>query len=167
MLIGTVGALANGATMPLMMLVFTNIIDGFTNYGKLCDIPANITTPAIDLSTLTNSLKDQIIYLIILGIATMILSYFQVAFWLMPSQKQARAIRKALFSSILKQDIGWFDVYKSGELTNRLTDDVDKIKDAFGDKFGNAIQNLATFIGGIVIGFVKGWKLTDCDVIFM
>lgn len=57
-----------------------------------------------------------------LGIATMILSYFQVAFWLMPAQKQARAIRKRLFSSILKQDIGWFDVYKSGELTNRLTE---------------------------------------------
>nr|AEQ19307.1 p-glycoprotein [Brachionus orientalis]AEQ19309.1 p-glycoprotein [Brachionus orientalis] len=160
MVIGTIGALANGATMPLMMLVFTNIIDGFTNFGKICDLPANFTTPSVDLSPLTNSLKDQIIYLIILGIATMILSYFQVAFWLMPSQRQARAIRKNLFSSILKQDIGWFDVYKSGELTNRLTDDVDKIKDAFGDKFGNAIQNVSTFIGGIVIGFVKGWKLT-------
>ena len=52
----------------------------------------------------------------------MVLSYFQVAFWLMPAQKQARSIRKALFASILKQDIGWFDVYKSGELTNRLTE---------------------------------------------
>lgn len=64
MLIGTIGALANGAIMPLMMLVFTNIIDGFTNFGKLCDLPANLTTPEIDLSPLTESLKDQIIYLI-------------------------------------------------------------------------------------------------------
>nr|QNH67866.1 ATP-binding cassette transporter subfamily B member 1 X2 [Brachionus rotundiformis] len=132
MVIGTIGALANGVTMPLMILVFTNIIDGFTNFGKLCNLPASVTTPSVDLSPLTDSLRDQIIYLIILGIATMILSYFQVAFWLMPSHRQARAIRKNLFSSILKQDIGWFDVYKSGELTNRLTDDVDKIKDAFG-----------------------------------
>nr|UOU03319.1 ATP-binding cassette subfamily B1-1 [Brachionus rubens] len=159
--IGTIGALANGAIMPLMMLVFTNIIDSFTSFGKICNItiPANVTAP--DMSgKLTDLLKDQIIYLIILAIATMILSYFQVAFWLMPAQKQARAIRKSLFGAILKQDIGWFDVYKSGELTNRLTDDVEKIKDAMGDKFGNAIQNFATFIGGIVIGFVKGWKLT-------
>ncbi|CAF0950412.1 unnamed protein product [Brachionus calyciflorus] len=154
MTIGTVGALANGATMPLMMFVFTNIIDGFTSFGKNCNITTtNMTTPMMSAinSKLTEQLKDQIIYLIILGIATMILSYFQVAFWLMPAQKQARSIRKALFASVLKQDIGWFDVYKSGELTNRLTDDVDKIKDAMGDKFGNAIQNLATFIG---------WKLT-------
>ncbi|RNA33916.1 Multidrug resistance 1 [Brachionus plicatilis] len=162
MLIGTIGAVSNGVILPYMMLVFSNIIDGFTDYGKVCNITllTNTSFSDSDVNPLTSRLKNQIFYLIILGIATMILSYFQVAFWLMPAQKQARAIRKALFSSILKQDIGWFDVYKSGELTNRLTDDIDKIKDAFGDKFGNAIQNLATFVGGIVIGFVKGWKLT-------
>jgi ATP-binding cassette subfamily B (MDR/TAP) protein 1 len=53
----------------------------------------------------------------------MILGYFQVAFWLMPAEKQTRKIRKKLFSAILKQDIGWFDVYKSAELNNRLTDE--------------------------------------------
>ena len=31
-------------------------------------------------------------------------------------------IRKKLFQSILKQDIGWFDVYKTGTLNNRLTE---------------------------------------------
>ena len=53
----------------------------------------------------------------------MILGYFQVAFWLMPAEKQTRKIRKKLFAAILKQDIGWFDVYKSAELNNRLTDE--------------------------------------------
>ena len=37
-------------------------------------------------------------------------------------------MRKTLFSSILKQDIGWFDVYKSGELNNRLTEFVLKFE---------------------------------------
>jgi len=55
----------------------------------------------------------------------MIFGYFQVAFWLMPAEKQTKRIRTLLFESILKQDIGWFDVYQSGELTNRLTEFVD------------------------------------------
>lgn len=38
MFIGTVAALANGAIMPLLMYVFTNIIDSFTVAGKLCDL---------------------------------------------------------------------------------------------------------------------------------
>ena len=57
-----------------------------------------------------------------LGIATMVFSYFQVTFWMIPAERQARTIRHKLFVSILRQDIGWFDVYKSGELTNRLTE---------------------------------------------
>lgn len=57
-----------------------------------------------------------------LGIATMVFSYFQVTFWMIPAERQAKSIRERLFKAILRQDIGWFDVYKSGELTNRLTE---------------------------------------------
>jgi ATP-binding cassette subfamily B (MDR/TAP) protein 1 len=57
-----------------------------------------------------------------LAIATTILGYAQVSFWLMAGEKQTAVIRKKIFNSILRQEIGWFDVYKSGELTNRLTE---------------------------------------------
>ena len=60
----------------------------------------------------------------------------------------------------MKQDIGWYDVYKSGELTSRLSDDITKIKDGIGDKFGTTLQYLSTFLGGVIVAFVKGWKLT-------
>ena len=52
----------------------------------------------------------------------MILSYFQIAFWNMAAERETVQIRKKLFSAIIRQDIGWFDCYKSGELTNRLTE---------------------------------------------
>jgi ABC-type multidrug transport system fused ATPase/permease subunit len=57
-----------------------------------------------------------------LGILTTILSYFQVAFWMMAAERETKVIRNKLFASILKQNIGWYDVYKSGELINRLTE---------------------------------------------
>ena len=78
----------------------------------------------------------------------------------MPAERQSRRIRKKLFSAILRQEVGWFDIYKSGELTNRLTDDINKIKDGIGDKFSNAIQFVSTFVTGMIIGFIRGWKLT-------
>ena len=58
---------------------------------------------------------------IVLGIVTTFVSYFQVSFWIMPAERQTRLIRTKLFNSILRQEIGWFDVYKSGELTTRMT----------------------------------------------
>ena len=36
-------------------------------------------------------------------------------------------MRKKLFAAILRQEVGWFDTYKSGELTTRLTDDITKV----------------------------------------
>lgn len=78
----------------------------------------------------------------------------------MPAERQTRHIRKKLFAAILRQEAGWFDLYKSGELTNRLTDDVNKIKDGVGDKFSNALQFVSTFVVGMGIGFWRGWKLT-------
>lgn len=41
---------------------------------------------------------------------------------MMPAEKETLKIRKKLITAILRQDIGWFDCYKSGELTNRLTE---------------------------------------------
>jgi ATP-binding cassette subfamily B (MDR/TAP) protein 1 len=73
-------------------------------------------------NSLLDKMRNQAYYLIGLAIATMILSYFKVAFWVMPAEKQSRVIRKNLFISILRQDIGWFDTYKSEELNNRLTE---------------------------------------------
>ena len=35
-----------------------------------------------------------------------------------------------------------------------------KIKDGIGDKLGNAVQYASTFLIGILIGLIKGWKLT-------
>lgn len=41
-----------------------------------------------------------------------------------------------------------------------LCSDVYKINEGIGDKLGMLLQNLTTFVTGIIIGFVKGWKLT-------
>jgi ATP-binding cassette subfamily B (MDR/TAP) protein 1 len=37
---------------------------------------------------------------------------------------------------------------------------VNKIKDGIGDKFGNCVQFLSTFIAGMTLGIVRGWKLS-------
>jgi ABC-type multidrug transport system fused ATPase/permease subunit len=58
----------------------------------------------------------------VLGIGTTVFSYFQVSFWSMTAERQIKRLRHELFKAILKQNIGWYDVYKSGELTNRMTE---------------------------------------------
>jgi ABC-type multidrug transport system fused ATPase/permease subunit len=141
MIIGSIASIANGCIMPVFLLVFTGIIDSFSSFGSsLCgysslnstlnntsnqtagNSSAAATVLASAITKLQDQLKTQSYYLIGLALITMILQYFQIAFWLMPAEKQTNKIRNAFFQAILKQDIGWFDVYKSAELTNRLTE---------------------------------------------
>lgn len=37
--------------------------------------------------------------------------------------------------------------------------DVNKVQEGLGDKISNFLQWFASFVSGIIIGFVKGWKL--------
>ena len=53
---------------------------------------------------------------------------------------QAVRIRVTFFRAVLRQDIAWFDENSVGELTSRITDDINKIKNGIGAKIGNLIQ---------------------------
>ena len=37
---------------------------------------------------------------------------------------------------------------------------MDKIQDGIGDKLGLFFQQIATFFGGFIVGFIFGWELT-------
>ncbi|ELW61688.1 Multidrug resistance protein 2 [Tupaia chinensis] len=69
-------------------------------------------------------------------------------------------MRKQFFHSVLAQDLSWFDGCDIGELNTRMTDDINKINDGIGDKIALLFQNISTFSIGLLIGLVKGWKLT-------
>ena len=73
--------------------------------------------------------------------------------------RQITKLRSTFFRSIIRQDIGFFDVHDTGELNTRILNDVKKVQDSISEKVGVAIQSLAQFLGGIIIGFVYGWKM--------
>lgn len=40
-----------------------------------------------------------------------------------------------------------------------LNEDANMVQTATGEKVGQVLHHLATFVGGIIIGFIKGWRL--------
>uniref|UniRef100_A0A9J8CXS6 ATP-binding cassette sub-family B member 5 n=2 Tax=Cyprinus carpio TaxID=7962 RepID=A0A9J8CXS6_CYPCA len=149
MLLGTIMSMANGAVLPLMVIVFGDMTNSFpkTN-NNICN------------ETLGEQMTRHAINYSIMGFVVLVAAYMQVAFWTLAAGRQVKKLRKKFFHSIMKQEIGWFDVNETGQLNTRLTDDVYKINEGIGDKLGMLLQSLSTFLAGIIIGFVKGWKLT-------
>ncbi|XP_077124369.1 ATP-dependent translocase ABCB1 [Ranitomeya variabilis] len=156
MLVGTIAAMAHGAGLPLMMLVFGDMTDSFVDFGKNMTLEAMINA--------SNAFQDDMTtyayYYSGLGFGVLLAGYIQVSFWTLAAGRQIKKIRKNFFHAVLRQEISWFDINDAGELNTRLTDDVQKINDGIGDKIAMLVQSLATFLTGFIIGFVKGWKLT-------
>ncbi|KAJ2411612.1 hypothetical protein GGF47_006252, partial [Coemansia sp. RSA 2524] len=96
----------------------------------------------------------------ILGIVMWIVSFGVNACWAIAAENQGLRIRKLYYKSIMRQDIGWFDTVKTGELTTRITNDVNLVQEGLGEKFGFVFMNVVAFITAFIIAFVKSWKLT-------
>ena len=97
---------------------------------------------------------------LVIGCAAIVIGYLQVAFWSIAGERQTRRLRERLFHSILSKDISYFDTHPTGQLNTRLNDDVNKVHHGIGDKVGSTLQFLAGCLTGIILGLIRGWKLT-------
>ncbi|KAJ3339011.1 ATP-binding cassette, sub-B (MDR TAP), member 4, partial [Kappamyces sp. JEL0680] len=149
MFIGTIFAMANGSALPLMTIFFGDIIQALVTYNGT---PASID--AMDAAVRTGVLKMSLI-----GLATFICSYIQMFCWVIAGERQSKKIREAYFKSVVRQDVAWFDQRTTGELTNRLTSDLNLIQEGLSDKVGLLIQFSSSFVAGFIIGYTKGWQL--------
>ena len=61
--------------------------------------------------------------------------------------------------AILRQDCAWFDQVNYQEFNARLSAEIQSIQKATGEKFSLIIFSLGLAFAGLILGFVKGWKL--------
>ncbi|PKI35578.1 hypothetical protein CRG98_044032 [Punica granatum] len=147
MVVGSLGAIGNGMSLPLMTVLFGQLINSF----GLNQNNKNVVHEVSKLSL-------QFVYLAVGSAAA---SFLQVACWMVTGERQAARIRGLYLRTILRQDVAFFDTEtNTGEIVGRMSGDTVLIQDAMGEKVGKFIQLVATFLGGFVIAFIKGWLLT-------
>ncbi|KAL3714525.1 hypothetical protein ACJRO7_006443 [Eucalyptus globulus] len=147
MLVGTMGAVGNGLAMPLMTVLFGQLIDSFGANQHNKDVVHRVSKISL-----------KFIYL---AAFTGVMAFLQVTFWMVTGERQAARIRGLYLRAILRQDIAFFDKETNkGEVVGRMSGDTVLIQDAMGEKVGKFIQLMSTFFGGFVIAFIKGWLLT-------
>lgn len=105
-------------------------------------------------------MNQYALYYVYIGVAVFIASFFQVSTWMLACERQVYALRQEFFYEVLRREISWFDRHQSGELTTKLNDDLERVREGIGDKCSMMIQYASTFVAGFIVGFVKGWQLT-------
>ncbi|KAJ8025239.1 Multidrug resistance protein 1A [Holothuria leucospilota] len=174
MLVGTLAALAHGSALPLVLVFFGDVVDAFIMTAQdpgnmTAQDPGNMTpqVPVISTDMPTASpfqlgletINEFAVNYVYLGCGVLVVAFLQSACWSLAAEHQVRVIRVRFFRAILSQDITWFDERKGGELTTRISDDINKIRTGTGDKLGLAVQSMSTAIAGVIIGFSRSWRL--------
>ncbi|XP_065439363.1 ATP-dependent translocase ABCB1-like isoform X1 [Chrysemys picta bellii] len=169
MIIGLIAAVANGTGLPLIIIVTGEMTNRFVMIGQAVNMSSvnlsavmnsNSTCPAIPGLDIEAEMSRFAYYYVGISFAVMILSTIQVWTFLTSAARQTARIRQKFFFAILHQEMAWFDTSQIGMLNTRLTQDINTIHEGIGDKFCIFVQFFFTFLTGIVIGFVYGWKLT-------
>ncbi|GFR19390.1 ATP-dependent translocase ABCB1 [Trichonephila clavata] len=163
MLIACIIAIASGAAMPTIMVLFGGILDNFVDHHRM---QYNLTALSItNTSNFTNEVFLQdvanlCLYICIIGCIVFCFNYIMVSFFSMAAANQAFKIRCMFMRAVLRQDIGWFDTNQTGDFASRLTGDLSRIQDGIGEKVGMCISFVSTTVLCICCALFYGWKLT-------
>ena len=141
-------AVLSGLASPIHALLIGKVVDLFIAY----DISVRISSDANDTSATTTEyfcnttettmtvrlaeflnstdpgrlLQSDVgiisLYYTILALAMMVTSFVSALFWNLSAYRQTHRLRQAFFQAILKQEIGWFDVTSSAQLSSRLSE---------------------------------------------
>ncbi|MCO5550962.1 hypothetical protein L7F22_004457 [Adiantum nelumboides] len=144
MLVGSVGATANGVSMPLIALLLGQVIDAF---GETITATIPFTIVAlrfiyVGIGSFIASFSRRL-YLLTAVLSDVpnehqinILCFpTEVTCWMIAGERQAARIPGFYLKAILRQDVAFFDMESAtGEVVGRMAGDTILIQDAIGEK---------------------------------
>jgi ATP-binding cassette subfamily B (MDR/TAP) protein 1 len=92
--IGSIAALAMGAAMPIFALLWGSMTDAFAKGGD----------------EMVDAARTVMFIFFGIGAAAFLSGWLMFACWMIAGERQAIACRKAYLRSLLRQEIGWFDM---------------------------------------------------------
>ena len=148
--ISTISAIAAGAVMPLMTIIF----------GQLTGVFQGLYQGTVSIDHFKSELARFTIYFIYLAIGEFGTVYTCTVGFLYTGEHISQKIREQYLAAILRQNIGFFDKLGAGEITTRITADTNLVQLGISEKIALTVTGVSTFITAFVIGFIKSWKLT-------
>lgn len=145
MVLGTLAAMGNGATMPCLAIAFAEMMTVFYKFDT-----AELRSGALNWSYFFYAIAA------FQFVVHMLQDYtFSVA-----GERLATRLRVDLFKAILRQDIGWFEKAENalGVLTSCLAADVKLIRLASGQSFAGYLQVISALLTGLIIAFNASWQ---------
>lgn len=97
------------------------------------------------------SLEQFGLFFLVLLLIQGVFSYLRTISFANVSEKGMADVRKALYERLITQEVAFFEQRRVGELTSRITSDVEKLQNAFSFTLAEFIRQVVTLISGVAI----------------
>ncbi|KAJ7121945.1 hypothetical protein O6H91_Y563500 [Diphasiastrum complanatum] len=153
MILGSIAAAVHGASLPVYLHFLGKIINLF---GLSHSSVQNETHHQLIHELLKHSL-----YITYIAAAVLLAGWIEVSCWIYTAERQSSVIRSKYVQVLLSQDMGFFDTYGSNDdIVSQVSSDVLFIQYTLSEKVGHYIHNMATFFGGLAVGFINKWQVS-------
>lgn len=145
-----ISAVVCGAALPLMTLVFGNLIDNFNDWdaGKLSP------------SEFRDKVSKNALWFTYLFIGIFVLASFNTLCFRFTATRCVKALRRDYLRSILRQDLPFFDTSLPGTVAALLSNNADLVEVGLGEKLGVFVEGISQLGAAFIVAFTRQWKLT-------
>ncbi|XP_023549973.1 ABC transporter B family member 15-like [Cucurbita pepo subsp. pepo] len=153
MTLGFIGALGDGFTRPVVLLVGSRLMNSIGNTSK-------ISASSHNMHLFLHTIYRNAAILLYVACGAFVVSFLEGYCWTRTGERQTARMRARYLKAVLRQDVGYFDMHVTGtsEVIASVSSDTLVIQDVLSEKIPNFLMNMATFLGSYIVGFIMLWQ---------
>ncbi|KAI1346558.1 P-loop containing nucleoside triphosphate hydrolase protein [Xylaria sp. FL0043] len=155
LVVGTISSIGAGIPFPILGILFGQLVDDLNGATCAAEGSAESQSP----EEYQAAINQKVILVVVAAVAQLALIYIYGVCWNMFGERLAHRLREKYFRSLLRQEVSFFDNLPAGEVSSRLSADINTIKNGTSEKVGVYLGVVSLFITSYIIAFIKGPKL--------
>ncbi|KAF9237483.1 hypothetical protein DTO013E5_10125 [Penicillium roqueforti] len=152
MILGLVCAMASGVALPLMNIVFGQLVGKFNQYF----IPGS----GITEQSFKSSVNQDSLYIVYLFIGKFCLTYISMICFRLTSLRASGALRLEYTQALFSLPMSKLDEMSVGTVTHAITALSNTIQQSVSDRLAILFQSFALLVAAYAIAFRYSWALT-------
>lgn len=148
--IALAAAIGAGVPLPLMDIIFGRFVTVFVDFSQ----------GRLPSSQYMDEVRKYSLYFVYLFVAKFLLVYIHTVCISMAAIRTTKALRVDFMTSLLRQEIAYFDSKDAGSPSVKVTSTANLINQGISEKLSLTIQGISTLITAFIVAFAVQWKLT-------
>eukprot|EP00808_Paulinella_micropora_P014339 g50286.t1 len=147
MSVGFVGAFAVGAAQPVIMVLFSDVMNAAGGLGGSGD-------------ELRETFDQIVIKMISVGGICLVCGWLGNSGFSVSGLRQTAKWRQYYLKGILRQDVAWYDTNHPSELSSRIAESTQAVEEGISSKLGAGCRFVGQGLTGVAIAFYYSWEMS-------